>query len=348
MYFKVTTVRALTALLFLLSLSCSSSKEEYLERCADVTGAALEFDPVEFEIAEGIPALNAAALLGTSLALNENSRVPRVSRHYNYPICSDGKLEKVEGVPVPETEPCGIAAFNSCGSGVSLLDERDCTMGAFEMTNYSVRLETLNAGSLPYCPMDWDHFLTSNSSLLVKHFNYSGQRGFAYIAATTSGDVAGWDYRVQLSPTSAGKYGIKLAQSTSGRALKIHGARIKSFKYWDQTFSSENLKISAAASNPMKFIVDSGSQEIAIQENYERYTAKLSVSGLTWDLSGCGCIPESGQITTHYSGSRSGIEVITFEDESESGSCGSYKLEEFTADGHSKGEPRFGTLNYCL
>jgi hypothetical protein len=340
MYFKVTTARALTALLFLLSLSCSK-QEPLIEQC-EASAYPLE-DLVAQDIASGHPALNAAALLGSSLELNENVHVHDVPAFYGYYDCKDQRMKKQQ---ISELEPCGFAAFNSCGEGVSSLDVTDCGKGALGMYSYTVRLETLNASSLPYCPVNWEDFLANSASTLVKHFDYTANRGYNAVEATTYGDLGGWDATVSLSPTSAERYGIKLTQSISGKKLKIHGARIKSYGIWDQTFSSESLKLSANPTYPAKFTVDSGNQEVAVQENIGRFTAKLSVSGLTYDLKNCGCIPESGQIKARFYGNRSGTEVITFE--AGPNSCGKYKLEQIKDDGSLKGPAKFGTLNYCL
>lgn len=345
MYFKVTTARALIALLFLLSLSCSEKKDGE-EFCNLSPELILDTEVID----EGNTALNAAALLGTSLELNENSKVPEVPRLYDVVYCSS----PLTGYQiVPESDQCGIAAFRDCVSGESTLDRKDCSKGGFEMSEYRVHLEALNAPSLPYCPSDWDNFLGSKSSELVKHFDYFGNRSGSFVNATTSKDVVGWDANIRLSPTAGKKYGIKLSQSTNGTALKIHGARIQSDDNWDQTFSSENLTISQSPYNPMEYSVNSRSQEITVQENNWRYTAKIAVLALTWDFSsdGCGCIPTSGQLTTTYSGSRSGKEVITFHSGKANSSklhCGFYELQEYAEDGTRKSKPKSGRLNYCL
>jgi hypothetical protein len=133
---------------------------------------------------------------------------------------------------------------------------------------------------------------------------------------TTTASTSGWDSSVTgvingETATFAGTTGNR----TLALGIHLHGVDASANVLFDETVSASAVTVTGTGTSRS---IATGTGVVTVQHNQLKYSAAVSITtALAYGTSGC-CHPSSGVLTTQLSGSRSGIETLTFT----GGTCG--------------------------
>lgn len=208
---------------------------------------------------------------------------------------------------------CSLSQRSTCSSNVITLDWGGCAVGNATLTG--IWTETYSDSS---CLMNVDNNTVTRTTGLSPVV-LTGPLG-ATFSTDTSGGTA-------YDGTAMGSSGITVEKTASGRTIAIDSIH-KVFKtpkgntrfdYFIKTGTAVTVTGSRAAGTRT---ITGGN--ISIYHNLARYTATHTFTSVAWGDSTC-CYPNSGSVSSSFSGDVTGSTTMTF-----SSTCGSASFTDTT------------------
>lgn len=281
--------------------------------------------------------LAAASVSGAISATNPSGASAMLESRTDRMLAMLDQLLSPKNAFAATTCPTVGASLSACSSGTDAITLNSCNYLKPDGVNFyaavfngtlTYKFADLNAavGSQAYCPALGAFPLSTSGT--GSAFGASGVSFTKTSAALTktSGDgktvvtidtatPSGWDTSVgsksggtTVTFASAGNRTIMMngIHYTAVRSYTTKKGVAKTATVWDHTVST-----STALTNTFSGGVHTTNGTVVLQHNLAKYTASASFANVTHSHSSCGCLPNGGVITTSFTGSKTGNEILT-------------------------------------